>query len=600
MFNAVRRRAVVAVVSTATAATSSSTLADQLGTALELVPADAVAWAVAPSLSRFNADLGDLIDRADRPELAVAGRPVDVLVSQFGLAAGFDERGSLAIWSPTVDDLLLGHGVVAVPVEDAGRFIDANIRPAPEVGPNAGRLADGTLLHHRAIADHVLLAPRPELLGDVAQGYPADRLASTFGTDAAAAMRRADLVLRIDGAALARVQEAARDFAEEEGGNASPDLPFAPGGVDPSELFARFERIGGGATDIAVAVDADALALGVRGWTRYADGSAVATLATDATLVSRPVLSSLPEGPYYLAFGVDVASFGGGAGVRRLAGVLGEDLVSPEAAAIADELDAVAFATRPSKLGVAMGGILNDASLVLVSDDPQATRDRVESTMLDLGGVQGAIERTVDFKRDVEQRRGGVADQITMNADVALEERREAGSRLGDASIQLTAERMVFGPRGWLGLGRVVDGAYVVTFSRRPDVMNATVGAADGIERVGADGRGLATDPTLLAMREWLPAKPGLEMFLDVGRLVGLARQVASLVPGADGMIPEVPEAMPPIGFAMGLRRIESDAVLGWGLVVPSEVMGAAIGTGIEQAMSAGGVGAGVGGGAAR
>ena len=101
-------------------------------------------------------------------------------------------------------------------------------------------------------------------------------------------------------------------------------------------------------------------------------------------------------------------------------------------------------------------------------------------------------------------------------------------------------------------------------------------------------------------MREWLPAKPGLEMFLDVGRLVGLARQVASLVPGADGMIPEVPQAMPPIGFAMGLRRIESDAVLGWGLVVPSEVMGAAIGTGIEQAMSAGGVGAGVGGGAAR
>ena len=133
-----------------------------------------------------------------------------------------------------------------------------------------------------------------------------------------------------------------------------------------------------------------------------------------------------------------------------------------------------------------------------------------------------------------------------------------------------------------------------MTFSRRPDVMNATVGAADGIERVGADGRGLATDPTLLAMREWLPAKPGLEVFLDVGRLVGLARQVASLVPGADGMIPEVPEAMPPIGFAMGLDRMESDAVMGWGLVVPSEVMGAAIGTGIEQAMSdaAGGGGA--------
>ncbi len=593
MLKSVRRRASVAIASITTVVACSPVFADQLGAALQLVPADAVAWAVAPSLSRFNADLGDLIDRADRPELAVAGRPVDVLVSQFGLAAGFDERGSLAIWSPTAQDLLLGHGVVAVPVEDAGRFIDANIRPAPEVGPNAGRLADGTLLHHRAIADHVLLAPRPELLEAVEQGFAAERLVATFGADAAAAMRRADLVLRIDGAALADVQDAARDFAEEGDVGASTDWPIATGGLDPNELFERFERIGGGATDIAVAIDADALALGVRGWTRYADGSAVATLATEATPVSRPVLSALPDGPYYFAFGIDVASFGGGAGIRRLAGVLGEDLVSPEAAAIADQLEAVAFATRPSKLGVAMGGVLNDASLVLISEDPQATRDRVESTMLAIDGVQGAVERTVDFKRDVEQRRGGIADQITMNADVAPEGRREEGARIGDASIQLTAERMIFGPRGWLGLGRVVDGAYVVTFSRRPDIMNATVNAAEGIERVGADGRGLATDPTLLAMREWLPANPGFEVFLDVGRLVGLARQVASLVPGADGMVPEVPEAMPPIGFAMGLGRIDSDAVLGWGLVVPSEVMGAAIGTGIEQAMSAVGGGGG-------
>ena len=54
--------------------------ADELADVLGLVPDDAVAWAVIPNLSRTNADLSDLIDRADRPELAVAGRPVDVLV----------------------------------------------------------------------------------------------------------------------------------------------------------------------------------------------------------------------------------------------------------------------------------------------------------------------------------------------------------------------------------------------------------------------------------------------------------------------------------------------------------------------------------------
>ena len=49
--------------------------ADELADVLGLVPDDAVAWAVIPNLSRTNADLSDLIDRADRPELAVAGRP---------------------------------------------------------------------------------------------------------------------------------------------------------------------------------------------------------------------------------------------------------------------------------------------------------------------------------------------------------------------------------------------------------------------------------------------------------------------------------------------------------------------------------------------
>lgn len=588
MFTETRRRIAVAIVSITTTASASLAAVDQLGSVLELVPTDAVAWAVAPSLSRFNADLGDLIDRADRPELAVAGRPVDVLVSQFGLAAGFDERGSFAIWSPTTGDLLLGHGVVAVPVEDAGRFIEANLRPAPEVGPNAGRLADGTLLHHRSIADHVLLAPRPDLLEVAATGVPMTRLIAAFGTEAADAMRRADLVLRIDGSALAEVQQAAKTRAEAGAGEMPAAWPMA-GGFDPTAWFTRLEQAGGGAADIAVAVDADALALGVRGWTRYVEGSPVASLAAEAAPVARPVLAALPDGPYYLAVGVDLRSFGGGEGVRGMAGVLGDDLVSSDAVAVADELVAVAFATRPSKLGVAMGGILNDASLVLVADDPEAARNRLESSLLAIDGVQGAIARSVEFERDAEQRRGGTADEITMTADVAAEDARDPGARVGDASIQLTAERMIFGPRGWLGLGRVVDGAYVVTFSRRPDVMQSTAAAADGIETVGADGRGLAADPTLVAMREWLPSNPGLEVFLDVGRLAGLARQVASLVPGADAAVPEIPEAMPPIGFAMRMQPDAGAAVLSWGLVVPSEVVGAAIGTGLQQAMEAAG-----------
>ena len=115
----VRRFACLFVAPLALAGTIPGARADGLEAALNLVPDQAVAWAVVPSLSSLNADLSDLIDRADRPELAVAGRPVDVMVSQFGVAAGFDERGSFAIWSPTIDDLLLGAGTVAVPVESS-------------------------------------------------------------------------------------------------------------------------------------------------------------------------------------------------------------------------------------------------------------------------------------------------------------------------------------------------------------------------------------------------------------------------------------------------------------------------------------------------
>ena len=95
---------------------SSTVHADRLADALGIVPDDAVAWLVIPSLSALNADLGDMLDRANRPELAVAGRPIDVIISQFGIAAGFDERGSLAAWAESGESLAEGDGVIAVPV----------------------------------------------------------------------------------------------------------------------------------------------------------------------------------------------------------------------------------------------------------------------------------------------------------------------------------------------------------------------------------------------------------------------------------------------------------------------------------------------------
>ena len=547
--------------------------ADDLGDVLDLVPADAIAWAVSPSLSRINADLADLIDRANRPELAVAGRPVDVLVSQFGVAAGFDERGSLAIWSPTVEDLLDGVGVVAVPVESATRFLQANFTAEPDGGPDAYRRPDGTLLFTRTLEQHVLLSPRRDLVdGWKASDGGVDGITTAFGGPAVQDMRRADLLLRIDGDAMAKVQEVVRSEAMNRGEDVVAALP-----LNTTAIADRFQSAVGGAEDILVAIDADALALGVRGWTRYAAGSDVAEVARTVQKSGSP-LRLLPPGPFYLAAGIDFRSFGGAAGFERIRRILGDDLPLP--ASIMDlgpHLDSIAFATRPSKLGVAMGGILNDASLVIATDQPEAARTAMEEGVVSLDGVQGAIERTATFERSVTQRKGGVADQITVKAEIAPENEREAGSRVGDASIELTATRLVFGPRGWLGLGKEVDGAYLVTFSRRPDVMDRTDVAATG-------GEGLDSDPVLSAMRSWMPANAGMQAFLDLGRLASLARQVAKLVPGAAEMIPDLAAAMPPVGFGLDLVPGDGEtARIEWGLVIPSEVIGAGAGLGLSE-----------------
>ena len=556
-----------------TAGADKPVTADDLGEVLDLVPADAIAWAVSPSLSRINADLADLIDRANRPELAVAGRPMDVLVSQFGVAAGFDERGSLAVWTLTVDDLLDGVGVVAVPVESATRFLEANFTPEAGGGPDAHRRPDGTLLFSRTLDDHVLLSPRRDLVdGWKASEGGVTRISNAFGDPALQDMRGADLLLRIAGDSMSRIQEIVRSEAMNRSDDVVAALP-----MNTAAIADRFQSAIGGAEDIMVGIDADALALGIRGWTRYAAGSDIAELAATVQKGESP-LRLLPPGPFYLAAGIDFRAFGGPAGFERIRRVFGADLPLPASATeLGKHLDAVAFSTRPSKLGVAMGGMLNDASLVIATDEPDAARMVMEEAVVSLNGVQGAIEREATFERAVTQRRGGVADQITVKAEIAPEEAREEGARVGDASIELTATRLIFGPRGWLGLGQKIDDAYLVTFSRRPDVMARTNEAATG-------GEGLDSDPVLSAMRSWMPADAGMQAFLDLGRLASLARQVAKLIPGGEEMVPDLTAAMPPVGF--GLSLVPGDQKTGrieWGVVIPSEVIGVGAGLGLRE-----------------
>lgn len=574
----VRRGAWASVLALVVASFSSThARGDSLDGVLRLVPDQAVAWMVSPNLSRLNADLGDLIDRADRPELAVAGRPMDVLVSQFGVAVGFDERGAFATWSPTTADLLEGRGVVAIPVEDAARFLSGNFTAEPDSGPNALRSRDGRLLFSRTLDKHVLLASDSEFLTGWKPGPGRPRLLEVYGEAIGPDIGEADIVLRIAGESVKAAQSLAAD--------ASDDTPFGGSPVDRDRLEAALESTFGGAKDILVAVNVDALALGLRGWTVYKDDSPVTRLSKTVVSDGRSVFGPLPAGPFYLAVGVDFDRFGGAAAItlfQSLAAQL-EVPLDPLLKSLGEKVEAIGFVARPSKLGLAMGGILNDASLVLVGrGNASGIRDEIESAVVAMNGVTGAIERKASFKRSVEQRKGGTADEITMKAEIAPVGRRQEKARVGDASVQLTGERMLYGPRGLNGLGREIGDDYIVTFSRRPDVMARAVEAAGGVDS-------LAEEPMIVSILGWLPPRPGFLAMFDVGRLSGLARQVVSVIPDAAGAIPKLPESMPPIAVATTLARIGDRGRLDWGVVVPAEVIGASVGAAIAEAARPGG-----------
>ena len=552
-----------------------SAVADRLKESLALVPSNAVAWAVVPSMSGLNADLADMLDRANRPELAVAGRPIDVLVSQFGISAGFDERGSLLAWTTSAEAMTEGEGVIAIPVEDSGRFIQANFDPDPKQEEMAYRTKDGERVFIKSIETHVLIAPRREFLAEWKPDADTSMaLERGFGADATKEMRSTDLLIWIDGGVLARTREVAIAAAEAN------DLEVGMAGLGGNDLI---QRLGDDAEDFVISVDVDALAIGLRSWTRFSSDGAWSGLAKSASGgLDRPLLGRLPKQAFYMAMGVDFAGFGGYQGMMDVLEILDvdTDVLPGWMAAIGPSMRGMEFAMYPSKLGVAMGGALNDASLLLDTTDPESLRKAIGTSIEGMKGVTGAIDRETVWETDVRQRKGGTADEFTMTTEIASSDRRTDEGTVGDASLQMTVEKMLFGPRGLKGLGQTIDDGYVMTFSRRPDVLQRSIEA-------GTIGNGLSSDPVLTAMQSWLPANPDFEMFIDVGQLGKLARQIAALFPGGAGMIPELPLSMPPIGVGVSFGLVDERASLEWAVVVPSEVVGVAVGNTIEQMIAA-------------
>lgn len=551
---------------------STSVSAQSFEQAISMVPGDAAGVMVVPSLQRLNGDMAEMMDRSGRGEAVIAGRPIDMLAAQLGLSAAFDERGSLAAWWTGDQDTM----VFAIPVADAERFLNANLTRDEAAGEDTWEWND-ELVHARGIGKHVLISTD----ADEVRGYqPGDGIVAAMkkglGAEAFDMLAQADIAIWAGPTAIAAMQE--QSMAEARASMDNREIDDSQRAM-AMEMMTRMGTMGEGLQQLAAAVDIDALGVGLKGLAIFDPESDLGKAAMGGKARgSRGLLNKLPDNLFYMAGEIDIEGMGG---VQRFVDLMQmtglEDMELPAwVMDMGPHLQGVQFAAYPSKLGLAMGGLMNDSDLFVQTTKPKMARSLLEEWVKAADGVDGMIRRTSTWATDKELRKGGTADEFTIQEELLPKKERPEGSRSGDFATRKMMMGLVFGSRGMQGLAREVPDGLVVTFSRRPDVLDRATQAATG-------GASMSENPMISAMRGWFIENADMEMFIDVGQIGKLARQMMKIIPGAGGMNINIPEEMPPVGMAMG---VDQGRVSG-SLVIPSEVVGSMIGMAMQSGFAA-------------
>ena len=553
-----------------TLALAAAALGQAFEEAMTLVPEDAVGIVTVPSLIRLNGSLADMLERSGRSEAVIAGRPVDMLAAQLGLSAAFDEHGPFVMWwEGNGEDEML---VFAVPVADADRFLNANLTRAEGKGEDAW-MWDEELMYARSTGKHVLLSGNPDTVRNYTPGQGiVKKMREALGETHFGTLAKADMAIWAGPDALREMQKRGVEGAElATNGNAiegmSPEMT--------KQFMDRMNGMGEGLEQLAIAIDADALAMSTRIITMFDPESMLGkTCAGGTPSGTGKLLDLIPDNPFYVAMGVDISGLGGVQRFIDLAKMASIENIEVPSWVIdmGNELEGIQFAAFPSKLGIAMGGIMNDSSLVIKTSRPDMARDLLGKSIEGFSGVSGMTRRITSWTPDAKLRKGGTADEFSIKEEMVEKSMRPEGSRSGDWAMQNMINGLVFGPRGMMGLAKEVPNGLVLTFSRRPDVLQRAIDSASG-------GQSLASDPVISAMRGWMVPNPDLEAFVDIGRIGKLARQMTKLIPGANGMPIPIPENIPPVGFGMSV----GDATVEMGIVVPSEVIGAMVGLSMQR-----------------
>jgi hypothetical protein len=215
-------------------------------------------------------------------------------------------------------------------------------------------------------------------------------------------------------------------------------------------------------------------------------------------------------------------------------------------------------------LGIALGGLLNDSSLVMSSHDPKAVEAAVRSAITASAGERGGIRYEPKWSEDKQLRTGDIADAFQVKETVLPPPEDGPAGGVGDAAFQRMFMQLFYGSRGLSGFIGTEGDAVVMTFSQRPDVWSRASAAAD------RDGATIADGAMLKSMRSWLIEKPDVEFLLGVGTFGKLVAQLARTVPMFDpAMMPTIPEGTPPVAFDLAIDKatIETATVIPTGVI---------------------------------
>lgn len=577
---------------------------DAVERALGWIPEDSISFILVPELKRASDDIAALVEATGQGGMLALGRPIDVLKAQLGIGANLDERAPIVAYYPPGARAAqaAGDGAAAVPaapatpelpvivvgVTDADAFLAANLTAVPESGDDAYRTANGLTLFARRLDGRVALAQRRELLPAADARGIGERFRARLQAEEAEWLARADLLAWGSRDALRQAVESARALdlaamreAMEAEGIAPPEgaqAAAAAGGPGLAEVE-RFREKGLEVLDMLadgmVVVDADPLGLFV---------AALGVAEPDSTLAKLTAggegraarFDRLPKNPFYFAFAADIDGLGGAAKLGELLdfGGVERSLVPEWIFTEGADLRTVQLAAYPSKLGVAIGGALNDSALVIGSRNPARTLARIKSSVEASRGEDAGVRREPAWEDARTLKSGEVAAAFEVKETVFDASQRPS------LDIERVSRQFIFGSRGIHGLARQTSDSVVVTFSQRPDVLGRALESAQG-------PNSLASDPVVESIEEWLPEDRDVEAMIGVGRLVNLGSQIASSFVSAEqikAIVPEIEADAEPVAFALSVDEGRVRTVV----VVPAAVLRIAAGFGTRAAGGAG------------